>query len=115
MGVVLCVIGITNLAPLLARLFTLPIVRGIQLGLGLLLARGGIHLILESKGASAAASALPTSSVFIALGAAGVLLAFRKSRRFPAALILLGAGLLLGIAAHWRALPSPSWSFRSLR
>ena len=106
MGVVLCVIGITNLAPLLARLFTLPIVRGIQLGLGLLLARGGIHLILESKGASAAASALPTSSVFIALGAAGVLLAFRKSRRFPAALILLGAGLLLGIAAHWQALPS---------
>jgi SulP family sulfate permease len=106
MGVVLCVIGITNLAPLLARLFTLPIVRGIQLGLGLLLARGGIHLILEYKGATAAAGALPTSSLLIALGAAAVLLAFRKSSRFPAALVLLGAGLILGVSEHWGKLPS---------
>ena len=106
MGVVLCVIGITNLAPLIARLFTLPIIRGIQLGLGLLLARGGIHLILERKAGTALAGTIPTSSLLLALGATAILLALRKSSRFPAALVLLGAGLTLGIASHWRALPS---------
>ena len=106
MGVVLCVIGITNLAPLIARLFTLPIIRGIQLGLGLLLARGGIHLILEHKAGTALAGIIPASSLLTALGAAAILLALRKSSRFPAALVLLGAGLILGLTEHWRALPS---------
>jgi SulP family sulfate permease len=106
MGILLCVIGITNLAPWIARLFTLPIIRGIQLGLGLLLARGGIHLIVERKEGPALAAYIPASSLLIALGATAILLAFRKSSRFPAALVLLGAGLMLGVTGHWRALPS---------
>jgi SulP family sulfate permease len=106
MGAVLCVIGLTNLAPRLARLFTLPIVRGIQLGLGLLLAREGIRLILGHKAPPLLAGALPASSLLMALGATAILLALRKSSRFPASLVLLGAGLVLGISEHWRALSS---------
>src|SRR5208283_3595922 len=46
MGILLAIIAVTNTAALLAKLFTLPIVRGIQLGLGLLLAREGLRLVL---------------------------------------------------------------------
>jgi len=106
MGVLLTVIAIANLAPLLARLFTLPIIRGIQLGLGLLLAREGLRLVLGVRTGQALWSRISVSTLLIGLGAAAILLLFRKSRRYPAALGLLGAGVVLGLAAHWRALPS---------
>jgi SulP family sulfate permease len=106
MGVVLLLIGITNLAPLLARLFTLPIVRGIQLGLGLLLAREGLRLILERREGLALGGVMAVSSLVIALGATAILLAFRQSQRFPAALVLLFAGAILGVLSYWGALPS---------
>jgi len=105
MGVLLTLIGITNLAPLLARLFTLPIVRGIQLGLGLLLAREGLRLVFGVRSGQAFWSGLSVSALVIGLGAAVVLLLLRKSQRFPAALVLLCAGIIVGLAVHWRALP----------
>ncbi len=106
MGVVLLLIGVTNLAPLLARLFTLPIVRGIQLGLGLLLAREGLRLILERREGLALGGVIALSSLLIALGATAILLAYRNSLRFPAALVLLFVGAVLGVLSHWSALPS---------
>jgi len=105
MGVVLLLIGITNLAPLLARLFTLPIVRGIQLGLGLLLAREGLRLILERRDGLAFGGVIALSSLLIALGATAILLAYRNSLRFPAALVLLFVGAVLGVLSHWGNLP----------
>ncbi|MBI4166437.1 MAG: hypothetical protein HY508_11955 [Acidobacteria bacterium] len=106
MGLLLMFIGITNLVSLLARLFTLPIVRGIQLGLGLLLAREGIRLIATTP-SQAAIPGLPAfTSPMIALAAATILLVLRRSKRFPAALILLGAGIVLGLAVHWNAFPA---------
>ena len=106
MGGLLLLIGITNLAPLLARLFTLPIVRGIQLGLGLLLAREGLRLILERREGLALGGLIAVSSLLIALGATAILVAFRHSQRFPAALVLLFVGAVLGVLSHWGALPS---------
>jgi sulfate permease, SulP family len=49
MGLLLLLVGITNLAGWMAKLFTLPIVRGIQLGLGLVLARDGWRLVMGSR------------------------------------------------------------------
>ena len=49
MGVLLLLIAVSNAATLLAKLFSVPIVRGIQLGLGLLLAREGIRMILSAR------------------------------------------------------------------
>jgi SulP family sulfate permease len=105
MGLFLLVIGLINLAPLLARLFTLPIVRGIQLGLGLLLTREGLRLIFESRGGAALDGASWLTALGFALAAMAVLMAFRHSQRYPAALVLLAVGVALGIAEHWRALP----------
>lgn len=105
MGLLLALIGITNLVSPLARLFTLPIVRGIQLGLGLLLAREGFRL-MRVQGEPNLAGVISVSSALIALGGATILLTFRKSHRFPAALLLLGAGVLLGVGEHWNAFPS---------
>lgn len=109
MGVLLLIIGLTNVAPQLAKLFSLPIVRGIQLGLGLLLAREGLRLMLGAH----SSVALPTRTTLagweIALGAAVVLLTFGRSRRYPAALVLLGAGIALGLLAGWSGLPAFGW------
>src|SRR5713101_1687310 len=49
MGILLAAIGATNLVTPLAKLFTLPIVRGIQLGLGLILVREGLRLVSAAK------------------------------------------------------------------
>jgi sulfate permease, SulP family len=105
MAVLLLFIGVTNLAGWLAKLFTLPIVRGIQLGLGLVLVREGLRLIMGLRGGPA----LPggeTVSWLIALSGAALLLALRDSRRFPAALVLLLAGIVLGVALHGGKLPA---------
>jgi SulP family sulfate permease len=96
MGVIMLFIGTTNLVTPLARLFSLPIVRGIQLGLGLLLAREGLRLMFRSHSSLILAGGGTIPAWAIALSGAAVLLAFYRSRRFPAALVLLGAGMLLG-------------------
>jgi SulP family sulfate permease len=105
MGVLLLLVGVTNLAGWLAKLFTIPIVRGIQLGLGLVLAREGLRLVMESR------SGPPLSGGghapwLIALAGAAVLLALRDSRRFPAALVLLALGIILGIVLQGGKLPA---------
>lgn len=107
MSVLLLFVGITNLASWLAKLFTLPIVRGIQLGLGLVLLREGIKLVMGAR----AGAALPGGEVaswLIALTGGVLLLALRDSRRYPAALVLLLSGVVLGVALHGGRLPAMS-------
>ena len=109
MGVLLSLIGLTNLVTPLARLFTLPIVRGIQLGLGLILAREGIRLALGAKSPALVLGGLALPAWEIALGGVIILLLFQRSRRYPSALVLLAAGVLLGSLAHGRGLASSDW------
>jgi SulP family sulfate permease len=108
MGILLLFVGVTNLAGWLAKLFTLPIVRGIQLGLGLVLAREGLRLVMGS-GSGRPLPGGELESWLIALAGAALLLALRDSRRFPAALVLLVLGIILGIVLQWGKLPA--WSF----
>ena len=109
MGALLALVGVTNVATWLAKLFTLPIVRGIQLGLGLLLAREGLRLMLSSRSRLVLASGRTVTPWEIALGGALLLLVFQGSRRFPAALVLLTAGITLGLVAKWGMLPALGW------
>jgi len=109
MGALLVVAGITNLATWLAKLFTLPIVRGIQLGLGLLLAREGLRLMLSPRSAAVLAAGRTVAPWEIGFAGALVLLAFRGSRRLPAALVLLAAGITLGLLSQWARLPALGW------
>ena len=97
LGLLLAFLAVTNLVTPLARLFTLPIIRGIQLGLGLILLREGIRLAVNSSALSLGRLALPSWG--IALAGSVLLLAFLPSKRFPAALILLGGGVVLGAMA----------------
>ncbi len=109
MGALLGLVGVTNLSTRLAKLFTLPIVRGIQLGLGLLLAREGLRLMLSPRSTVVFGSGRTVAPWEIGLGGALLLLAFHGSRRLPAALLLLTAGIALGLTAQWSKLPALGW------
>jgi SulP family sulfate permease len=108
MGLLLLLVGVTNMAGQLARLFTLPIVRGIQLGLGLVLLREGLRLVMGTRGGHPVPGGEHVAWL-IALAGAAVLLALRNSRRFPAALVLLALGIILGIALGAGKLPPLSF------
>ena len=108
MGVLMAVLAITNLVTVLAKLFSLPIIRGVQLGLGLILAREGLRLIFGSKTEPVLAGAAAMASWEIALAGGVVLLVFLRSRRFPAALMLLTGGVILGLLGHGHELHSLS-------
>ncbi|HLY63328.1 MAG TPA: putative sulfate/molybdate transporter [Terriglobia bacterium] len=94
MGILLTFIGLTNLVTPLARLFTLPVIRGIQLGLGLILLREGLRLISHS--ALVPIKGISISPWWLALAGGVILLALLRSQRFPAALALLIAGVAFG-------------------
>ena len=101
MGIVLALIAVTNTASWLAKLFTVPIVRGIQLGLGLLLIREGVRLIAGKPANLVFSNGIAVTGWLIAVVAAIMLLLLRKSVRYPAALALLCAGIVLGVLANW--------------
>jgi SulP family sulfate permease len=109
MGALLGLVAATNLAAWLAKLFTLPIVRGIQLGLGLLLAQEGLRLMFSPRSTVVLAAGRTVAPWEIGLAGALLLLAFRGSRRLPAALVLLTAGMTLGLLSQWGKLPALGW------
>ncbi len=100
MGVVLLFLAATRLIEPLGRCFTRPVVRGIQLGLGLLLLKSawqmvsGPHLFPGGETRLLLAD-WPLQYALIA-GAGLVLLLGLSSRRLPAALMVLAFGLLSG-------------------
>lgn len=107
-GVLLALIAATNLAGVLARLFTLPVVRGIQLGLGLLLCREGIKLVF-AKQTVLHWNNLPVFGWEIALAAAFILLFLTRSQRFPAGLLVLAFGLVIGVCLYGAGLRNLDW------
>jgi len=113
-GAILLVLGLTGLIEKLAKLFTRPIVRGIQLGLGLILVVKGIDLIrapeLFAGGAELApAVAGAPVNLLIGVGLGVVALLLASSRRLPAALLIVGIGLATGLV--WGPIREATWSF----
>jgi len=113
MGATLLLMAVTRVADLLKRVFTAPIIRGIQLGVGLLMIQGGLAMIAKpplAAGAGPGTLVTPFGSVpmglVFAAGAACLLLALAGSRRVPASLVVLAAGVGLGLAAGRTALPA---------
>jgi SulP family sulfate permease len=101
-GIVLLVLGFTGLIDRLAQYFNKPIVRGIQFGLGLILIQKGIAYILKNELLIQQPS--PDISIFgipfnliIGLVAFLVVLLLLSNRRFPAALVIIFAGMAIGI------------------
>ncbi len=101
MGVILLLLGATGLAGHVARIFPWPLVRGIQLGIGLLLMKTGWGLISGPLfGVPGAAHAGGPALASVALGGLALLalVRFAPGHRVPTSLAVLGAGAALGLA-----------------
>jgi SulP family sulfate permease len=105
-GILLLIIASTGLIDSIARLFSRPVVRGIQLGLGFMLMRRGIEFILNTDlliDGSRITLPLGTTSIPLnpALGIVCFLLVFilLGNKRFPASLAILFIGIVVSIAS----------------
>lgn len=98
MGLIFAGISFFNLCKPLRMAFPRPIVRGIQLGLGVLLAKKGVTFAFGSNHAMAAGVDSHPALLAAALGGIvlGIILLFRESRRYPAALVVIVLGILFG-------------------
>ena len=92
MGACLLVLGVSGAADWIARRVPRVLVRGIQLGVGVILVRVGIRLSFVPI-----ASAGVWLSTSLAVGTGVVILLFAGSRRFPAGILAVGGGLLAGL------------------
>jgi len=97
-GAFLLLLSIRGVAGWLARLFTKPVVRALQLGVGVLLLVTAYRLAAHPPDNFLGSPASPWPLVLAALSFAGVAWTARR-RRYGLALALLGAG----VAAVWAA------------
>ncbi|HEV2712819.1 MAG TPA: putative sulfate/molybdate transporter [Gaiellaceae bacterium] len=116
MGVVFVVLGRLRLLDLAARAFPKPLIRGVQLTVGLLFLKIALGLVLDPPKAFAEHALPPTTAAVIAAG--GVVAALML-RRYPISLALVAAGAAVMI---WRgagdaavgpsqvSLPSLDWA-----
>lgn len=102
----LLLLAAIGLVRLLARLFTRPVVRGIQAAVGLLLLKAGLTMALSDQLLRGHGEMFAPRSwldvplgVPVALGAVGILALGLWKRRLPTALLVLAAGVVAGLAA----------------
>ena len=100
-GALLLVFALTGLVDKLARLFTQPVVRGIQLALGLVFLRKGVQLITDPNlFLSGAAGRFAAYGANLILGVVvfALVLALLDNKKLPASIAALGAGIIAGLA-----------------
>jgi sulfate permease, SulP family len=91
-------LAVSGLADWLARRFPLVLIRGIQAAVALLLAKAAIELAEKGNWTDLPAIA-PVASVAMALAACALLFTARRSQLLPGSLVVLGAGVVVGVAA----------------
>ena len=99
-GLILLLLALTGLIDRIARFFTRPIIRGIQVGLGLLLINKGIAYILKPTLFINPEMAAGFSRLLNpAIGVAGFIaaLCLLTNKKFPAALVLVVTGVVAGM------------------
>ncbi len=100
-GVILLLLSITGTVNALAKIFTQPVVRGIQLSLGLVFLKKGIELIVQKNlFLSGVAGSFSEYKLNLILGVAVFLmvLALLDNKKMPAAIAALAAGIIAGLA-----------------
>lgn len=100
-GIILLFLALTGIIDWLAKFFEKPVIRGLQLGLGFILMNKGISLVLQPElfvNNTFSPFCCPAISMNTALGIAAlpVTLLFLTNRRFPAALVIVTAGIIVG-------------------
>jgi hypothetical protein len=108
----LLLLSIGHVADLVARLFVKPVVRALQLGVGVLLVVTAGKLVADPPELFAA-PASPWPMVLATIAFAGVAIAAQR-RRYVFALVLFGAGLAATIAATRPDLAGPSFALPDL-
>ncbi|MDO8942625.1 MAG: putative sulfate/molybdate transporter, partial [Desulfobacterales bacterium] len=100
-GALLILFALTGMVDQLAKLFTQPVVRGIQLSLGLVFLKKGIELIVSPQ---VFLNGLPGRFVeyhinlIIGIVVFALVLGLLDNKKFPAALVALAAGIISGFA-----------------
>jgi hypothetical protein len=97
-GVVMLLLASTGALEWMARVVPKVVVRGIQVGLGLQLARLAVTRFLPSDG---------TQGWILAAVALALVLALRTNRRVPAALVVLALGVAVSAFTWPATVPSP--------
>lgn len=103
-GVVLLLLVVTGLIEKLATLFTKPVIRGIQFGLGLILMKKGLDFIMKpeillQKPDSVFSVYGISLNLVIGIIAVLVTLLLINNQRFPAALVVITLGIAGGVLA----------------
>ncbi|MCP5086718.1 MAG: sulfate permease [Rhodobacteraceae bacterium] len=97
LGVILLILAATGAIDLVAKVFTRPIVRGIQLGLGMILMIKGVEFVAAPELILNGPAGAPWLNPVVGVIGAVIVLIFVENKRFPAALLLLGFGVLVGL------------------
>ena len=97
MSAAMALIAVTGLAGWLAARFPVVLIRGIQVSVALLLAKAAVELA-EKANWEGMPAIDPTLSMAMAAAGCGALLALRGGSRVPGALLVLSAGVAVGLA-----------------
>jgi MFS superfamily sulfate permease-like transporter len=93
-SLIIFLLGITGLITVVDRWVPKPVIRGLQLGLGLQLIESGVRLIRDTH------SIWGMDSISIGIAGFALVLIFTSSRKMPSALILFVVGLILAVVQH---------------
>lgn len=102
-GIILLFLALTGLIDWLAVFFSKAIIRGIQFGLGLILVVRGLEFItrpelfINKSDIIYAIAGLPLNTL-IGISSVIIVIFLISNKRFPAALIIVSAGIFIGIA-----------------
>lgn len=98
MGIFILFLGTSGLIQVIGKYTPKSTVRGVQLGVGVVLMIKGLKLIIEPD-PNLAIQAVGPVNISIVLGIAGLILTFLllDNRKLPAALVLIIGGILIGI------------------
>jgi SulP family sulfate permease len=104
MAVILLLLAVTGTINIIAKLFPRAIIRGIQLGVGLLLLKTGLLLVTSQQvvigggeeSVAVANLSIPIS-ILLAIFLGGVFFFLLRSKKLPASLVIIGLGVMVGV------------------
>jgi hypothetical protein len=106
---VLLLLSFRHVADVVARVFTKPVVRALQFGVGVLLVIASIKLVLDPPDVFASTPAAPWPWILMIAAFVGVVVAAR-TRHYWVALAVLGAGAIAATAAAVPHVDGPSFA-----
>ncbi len=118
MGIILLFLSLTNLIGTISKVFSRPVVRGIQLGLGLILMRRALIFIFASQHTLNGTRLLldignTQIPLGIIIGIVGLtlLFVFRPDRRFPGSILIVLFGIIMAVVFNPEPIKELSISF----